>query len=327
MTISQHNSGIKRAAIICAEGIGDGLLMMIANSNLKKEGYQVTVYHNQPNPLSSLFPSENIHSFPKTLGNWEPELAPYDLVLMENDHSSRAYHLFKLRREKKLKQLVVFFPTQSNELTAKDFLFNPKKAVATNLANGCQLLLKQQVSAKSNELPLPADKEHRAHKNRIVIHPTSNDPKRNWPRSKFLALAKRLKQKGFTISWVVSPNERSEWSFVEKLGYNLPKSKNLKEVADHIYESGYMIGNDSGIGHLASNLNIPTLTISGNPKRVRLWRPDWGTGLVVTLPFPLPNFKGIGMPIRQNHWQSFVSVQRVLKSFYQLVEDVEWKLR
>ena len=64
-----------------------------------------------------------------------------------------------------------------------------------------------------------------------------------------------------------------------------------------------------------------TLTISGNPKRVRLWRPDWGHGKVVTIPFPLPNFKGINFRIRENHWQNFVPVSRVFKSFLELADE------
>ena len=104
---------------------------------------------------------------------------------------------------------------------------------------------------------------------------------------------------------------------------NAPHFKSLKEVAAFLYESGYLIGNDSGLGHLASNLNIPTLTISGNPKRVRLWRPDWALNHVVTIPFPLPNFKGIRMRVRENFWQHFIPVARTLKAFRKLTHEYE----
>lgn len=310
---------MKKAAVLCAQGIGDGLLMMIAASNLKKEGYAVTVFHNTPDLLALLFGSTTFLPYP-ALEEWEAVLQEFDLVLVENDNSARVWHLFGLRDQKKLSQLTFLFPTPCIKYTSTDFLFDPKLPVASNIAEGCRQILKQKERSKDNGILLPKDKVHRRFPKRVVIHPTSNDPKRNWHPPQFIKLAKKLEKAGYSVSFSVGPHERSDWLFVEDLGYSLPKFQTLRDVADYLYESGFLIGNDSGIGHLASNLNIPTLTISGNPKRVRLWRPDWATGEVVTIPFPLPNFKGIHFTPRTHFWQHFIPVGRTLKAFQKLVE-------
>ena len=306
---------MKRGAVLCASGIGDGLLMMIAAHHLKKCGYSVTIFHNVGKELSLLFEGAEFLPHPP-LEALENTLKSFDRILVENDHSARAYYLFNLRDN--LPQLAFFFPTPSSQMLERDYLFNPEIPVATNLSEGCKKLLGTSPS-KANDLPLPQEKSYRKYPQRIVIHPTSNDRKRNWFQRQFLKLADALTKEGYEVVFCVGPSERKEWENLE----NVPSFQNLKEVAHFIYESGYFIGNDSGIGHLASNLGIPTLTISGNPKRVRLWRPDWALGEVVTLPFPLPNFKGIHLPIRENFWQHFISVRRTLKAFKKLTNGYE----
>ena len=313
---------MKKAAIICAQGLGDGLLMMIVAHQLKRAGYQSTVFHSYFKELTPLFNDISIHPYPP-LKELAFILAPFDRVIIENDHSERAYYLFNLRNTKKLNHLIFFFPTPSPKFQKGDFLFNPHLPVATNICRGCQTVLLLKNANKQNGLLTPKGKILRKFSKRIVIHPTSNDPRRNWLSSQFLRLACLLQQEGYKMVFSVSPSERPKWLHIEQKGFTLPYFTNFSELTAYLFESGFLIGNDSGVGHLASNLNIPTLTISGNPKRVRLWRPDWNTGHVVTLSFPLPNFKGIKCRIRENIWQHFISVSRTLKAFHELKKAIE----
>ena len=307
---------MKKGAIVCASGIGDGLLMMIGAHHLKQAGLTPTVFHDRSVDLAPLFP---VHILLPHLPFEELEegLQKYERVIVENDHSSRACHLFRLREQGRLPHLTFFFPTPSKMIRAGDILFNPKIPFASNLAEACRQLLGTALT-KNNDLNLPVQKVYRKYPSRIVIHPTSQDRGRNWSKKQFLTLAEQLKKKGFSVTFCVSPKERREWEKIE--GIFLPTFHTLSEVRDYLYESGFFIGNDSGMGHLASNVGLPTLTISGNPKRVFLWRPNWSMGKVVTLPFPLPNFKGIGLPIREKYWQPFVSVSRVLHCFMELFD-------
>lgn len=156
---------------------------------------------------------------------------------------------------------------------------------------------------------------------RIALHPTSADVKRNWLPIQYLKLARLLKKRGFDVAFTVSAEEHPYWRHVEEEGFSLPYFTTLSETAYFLYESGFFIGNDSGLGHLASNLGVSTLTISGNHRRVRLWRPDWAPGAIITPPFPLPNFKGINFRARENWWPLFVGVKRVMRAFLKAYES------
>ena len=90
---------MKQAAILCAQGIGDALLMMIAACQLQKRNYAVTFYHMETTELPRLFSGTTFKPYPK-LDDYEKVFAPYDLVIVENDNSERAWKLFALREEK-----------------------------------------------------------------------------------------------------------------------------------------------------------------------------------------------------------------------------------
>ena len=308
---------MKRAMLLCASGIGDGLLMMIVAYHLKLANYRPTIFHDSAQLLSPLFQSYSFYPH-VPFKDLETLINQYERVIVENDHSPRALHIFKLREKISLKHVTIFFPTYSIHIKQGDFLFNPKCTVATNLAIACQKIFGTP-NTKKNDLTLPADKRFKKYPKRVIIHPTSNDPKRNWKQTQFIALAKKLKQRGFSVAFCIHPKERSTWEGIDEIF--VPQFSHLHEIKDYIYESGFLIGNDSGLGHLASNLNIPTLTIAGNPKRIRLWRPDWLAGKVVTIPFPLPNFKGINFCIRDNYWQNFIHVSKVYNTFIKLVHE------
>ena len=245
-------------------------------------------------------------------------LKPFDLVLVENDNSKRAWDLFKLRGNKCLNNLIFLFPTKSIKLTEKDFLFEQALPVAANIGLACAKLLKSPEITKENGILLPKNLIYRKFPKRIVIHPTSRDPKRNWSQAKFINLAHKLKKKKYEVCFSLSPEEQKEWEFVKLQGFHLINSPTLRALANYLYESGFFIGNDSGTGHLASNLSIPTLTLSGNPKRIGLWRPDWYHGEICTPKLPLPNLKGIGLSLRDNYWQNFLTTKQVLKQFCHL---------
>ena len=305
-------------AILCPQGLGDALLMMIVAHHFQKKEHLVTFYHNQPDLIKPLFPTMSFTTYP-SINTFEEVFKMYDLVVIENDHSEKAWTLLRLRMQHKLANVTFLFPKPCKGLyEPRDYVFNTKLPVATNLAEACQRLLQMPEANKDNGL-ITSQGTKSLYKTRIAIHPTSKDPNRNWKKQQFLSLATKLKEKGFDPVFIVSTQEKASWEDIETKGYSLYAFPSLVELTTFLHESAYLIGNDSGLGHLASNIGIPTLTISGNPKRVHLWRPDWHLNHVVTLPFDLPNFKGIGFKFRDNYWQNFISVGKVLRSFKQLL--------
>jgi len=305
----------KTAAIIPAKGIGDALLMMIASHQLLKKGYQVTTYHPSLAQLKSWFPEE--HSFKDTY--LLEELSSFDLVIVENDNSKRIQEL-KRFFQKKPDTLSLFYPSyvpsKNGPLFHHDQTFLSSQPMADNIAHAIGRLLNIQDVSKDNGLSVPNDLIHRFYKERVVLHPMSSDVRKNWPSGKFIKLAELLKERGFEPVFAVSPEEREAWLHAEDKGISVPLFESLSTLAHFLYESSYVIGNDSVVGHLASNLQIPTLIISNNRERMKLWRPGWLPGKVLTPPEWVPNFKFLRL--RERYWHIWITPKRVLKQFEKL---------
>ncbi len=310
---------MKKAAVVCAKGIGDGLLMMVASHRLKHAGYDVTTYHNKLSELSPWFPDHSFETLPP-LEELKTAFLPYSLIILENDNTEKARQLIDLYKRGTLRNLSVFYPTYENSkhgnLTSWDRVFNASQSMVTNISVAISSLLQSREISTNNGLLPPDNLIHRKHLHRVVIHPTSSRKDDMWKKEKFLQVGAFLKEKGFEVVFSVSPIERPEWLDIEEKGFLLPYFPKLDAMASYIYESGYVIGNDSVIGHLASNLQIPTVIVSDCYKRMRLWRPGWLKGAVLTPPWYIPNFKGSRMRVRK--WKEFISTRRVLSAFRRL---------
>jgi lipopolysaccharide heptosyltransferase III len=124
-----------------------------------------------------------------------------------------------------------------------------------------------------------------------VIHPGSGGRHKQWPPACFSRLAAQL---GSPIILLEGPADAEACSLVAKqlppiltvaraAGLSLPRVAALFSVC-RLY-----IGNDSGIGHLAAALGIPTVTVVG-PTDPSMWAP-LGPRVGVVRPE-----KGVGWP-------------------------------
>lgn len=284
-------------AFISADGLGDSLLCasladhLITSSNL-------TLFHRLADQLSPLFPS--IH-FEKKPEDWEKTLACFDLILVQNDHGLLCHQIDKWR--KKLPPTLFLLPTPSHFAQSQDLLLTPNVPIALSMHQALSTL------CKKNLLPKLKPSIHFQEKNpkQIAIHPFSSDPKRNWPLDKFLDLADRLRQKGFEPVFIMSKEERALFPLFA------PLFSSLIEMAETLSSASFFIGNDSGVGHLASMLQIPTLTISPKKARVLQWRPGFCKNSIITPPFPLPNPRKPNLPFRDHYWHLFVPTFAVLR--------------
>jgi hypothetical protein len=305
-----------KAAVICAKGLGDGLLMMIAAEAFRNKNFEVDIFHPAHDILSPLF-SKEYRWLKLNINN----LQSYAQIILQHDHGENAFNCMKKRNSGELNQLKIFFPKKSAEYTTKDFLFHLKHTAAWNIARSMQEILHLDSMPLDNGLIRP-NGLFRKFPKRIVIHPTSADKQKNWLPNQFLQLVTQLQKMGFEPTMIVSPAEKNEWkSFCSHI-CPLRTFPNLQQVAAFLYESGFFIGNDSGIGHLASNVGLPTLTICGNRKIAELWRPGWSINELAMISFPLPNFKGIHFRIREWCWPIFVPVCKVLHKFEILYQRV-----
>jgi heptosyltransferase III len=280
MHLTKKNS---KVVILPCHGIGDALLMLIAAERLQSEGYEVVTVHPKLPELQPWFPHLNLKA--------EWLFSGDEWIIAENDNSERIGWLKKDHRP----ELSIFYPTylasKHGEISPLDRVFDPAKPMAENIALATASLLQLEEPNKHNGItPLP-HLRYRNRRHRVLIHHTSSSSEKNWLKEKFDEVAYGLRRRGYDPVFV-------------------QPCDTLSDLAGYIYESGFVIGNDSLIGHLASNLQIPTLIISDKSDRMKLWRPGWLEGSVVTLSPWIPAWKFF-----DTNWQYFISSYRVLRCF------------
>jgi len=294
-----------KAAVICSKGLGDGLMMMVASYNLLLKGYSVTTFQDSLHQLQSYFPNQY---FAKK--EIITSLDKYDLIILQNDNSPFAFDLIKRYRDKIHTLYANYEKDKHPPLDPRDRVFDRGLPLVTNIGLSMASILGNVDPIIENGMVVPKDLGYRKHAKRVMIHPTSTSPSRTWSRDKFLKVAKKLTKKGYEVQFSLSPDEKKLW---EGIPFETPEFKSLTDLAAHLYESHFLIGNESGTGHLASNLGIPTLIVASCPKQMRLWRPGFLLGKVVTPPSYIPNIKLLRL--RKNHWQSFISPNHVIHAF------------
>jgi heptosyltransferase-3 len=110
----------------------------------------------------------------------------------------------------------------------------------------------------------------------VVLHPGAGSGKKCWPPEKFLQLADQIKQAGQSVQVILGEVELERWprgtieSFAQVAQVREPKT--LVELMNVIAGASAFVGNDSGPGHLAGMMGVPTVSIFG-PKSPDRWRP------------------------------------------------------
>jgi len=311
---------LDHAAVIPSVGIGDGLIMMVASHRLLCQNYVVTTFSKPLLELKSWF-DPHFFAVRPPIEQLEETLSAFDLLVVQHDNSPFCQHILSLHQQNKLKTLSVFYPSYDSKrhhpLTPLDRVFHEDYPMVDNTARAISSILGLNHISKNNGLVTPSHLLHRRYKHRVLIHPTSKDPHRNWSALKFLQVAHQLQQEGFSPVFVVSLAEKQEWEPLIADAFPMPSFPTLSDLAAYAFESGYLIGNDSGIGHLCSNLQIPTLVLSNRKHYMDLWRPGWYRGDIVTPPSWIPNWKG--SRLRETRWKHFISPCSVMKKFKELL--------
>lgn len=332
-------SKLTMIAIAASKGVGDGLITLVLANNLAKNNFDVTVFSNPISQLNGWFPNFTIVPYPKadllqTLNQFDlvfadaysevtknideknfPMLAKKFVFFCMADFDSKLIYdqsddlAHRISDPEKLQKLLPLVKGSGVHIGRLD----NKAAMIDRMAIFCDKILQlKNVTHDNGIVPLPNLIHHRFPK-RIIIHPTSSNPVKNWPPIKFIALATKLKSAGFEPVFTVSPTERVKWKAYAQDKFSVPEFPTLSELAKFVYESGHMIGNDSGVGHLASNLGIPTLTICRTGNKFFRWRPGWSKGIVIKTKHKLKFFG-------KQHWHWLISVNKVYRTFLDFVQ-------
>ena len=326
--------GVK-TGIFCAQGFGDALIQMVLANNFARQGYDVTFYSDIAAPFDKIVSAYRICSFPD-----------YDEVLQQvkdtpvvlydssgkftrnmpdpvSDWFERNAICYRMSNAVPRHTLVSEpdiakrLPPESQDRAAQLIKFNralrnqsglsDRPPVVAQLAN----FLEKEIgfSSVTRQNGLPTDRSTVA-ENKIVIHPTSSNPRKNWNPDRYVELAHRLEKSGFRPVFTVSPAEREDWmSRVNNL-FDVPLFETVAELASFYTDAYYFIGGDSGNAHLASSLGVPTLQLFRGRKKAPPWRAGWSNNTVLLARFPFT--------LNRNIWQKGMSVERVMRTFEKL---------
>jgi ADP-heptose:LPS heptosyltransferase len=95
----------------------------------------------------------------------------------------------------------------------------------------------------------------------ILIHTGAKQSVRVWPLERFRALAARLRRKNFRVQVACNPDQRDWWLQAGEKNVVVPQT--IIELLAVVDRALLFIGNDSGPGHLAAMVNVPTFTLFG----------------------------------------------------------------
>ena len=307
----------KKALVISCKGLGDGVISMILSHNLSLNGYDTLTLHNGifynlqkwfPHLLIETFPP--LDKIPELIDNFDKIFISYssdDPFIQSLINQSEASAFDKVK---------VLNPSFSKKVGQQPFYsdayFKPDISMVKNMHMFCKNILKLEMTTEENGIACPHALSHKKYNKRVVIHPTSAKKGRSWEKTKFLKLFQKLQKKGFDPCFIMNMKEKESWLEEEKT-YKIKTFSSFDILASFLYESSYFIGNDSGIGHLASSLKIPVICISRSKRTTDLWKPGWGDVKVVYPPRWIPNISGFRF--RDKNWQKFIFVSDVLRGF------------
>lgn len=286
----------QKVAILMAPRLGDSLLMMVIANNFRLHGHEVSVFGDYIWQLREWFPGFAIH---RSLQEHEAQdaLAGFDQAIQmhpEWPFDLKKYHANALIYDEHV------------VITGKGFI------KAFQMRDFCRDRFGLPDSTHGNGMVVPAGLQKNRYPMRVALHPTSTGALRCWAPEHFRELARRLVRTGFEPAFIVSPDEHPDWEWVTQQNALLPENAGLDGVARYIHESGWFIGNESGIGHLASSVGIPVLTLTGRMKRTCAWRPAWSLSRIVS-PWYIP-----GGRLRDRYWRILLRPAHVMRAFRQL---------
>ncbi|AQG98990.1 hypothetical protein A9R05_09235 [Burkholderia sp. KK1] len=277
-------------AVALPSPIGDSLIGLVLVNNLIRNGYRPVVFGWVAEHLADWFPHV-------TVGQADAWQGAFDTVieLLPTGYASAL--------------------SRSGETLCVSTLpeYRGSKHMVDRAAEVATKVLGLRDVTRENGLVVPAGVVKGRFANRVAIHPTGSHPEKMWGRKKFLGLARGLTHRRWQPSFLVAPAEFGVWGDLAEEGWEVNALPKLGEVATWIAESSWFIGNDSGLGHLASAIGVPTLSLFMRQGLARSWRPGWGPGAVV-LPLTVLPFGAL----RERLWQRMLTVRRVLAAFQTL---------
>ncbi|MFI6043857.1 glycosyltransferase family 9 protein [Nocardia sp. NPDC051321] len=141
----------------------------------------------------------------------------------------------------------------------------------------CRLLRYGGIDADPTALLLPAPARPAAESNAIVIHPGAAFPARRWPPDRFARVARELAADGHRVVITGAPDEVPLANAVAELAGLPPHAvyagrTDLAELAALVADAALIVCGDTGVGHLATAFDTPSVLLFG-PTPPHRWGP------------------------------------------------------
>ena len=153
---------------------------------------------------------------------------------------------------------------------------------------------------------------------KILIHAGAGSVRKRWPISQFFVLEKRLRSEGLKPRFLLGPAEEDLMDIISAHGRRVYRLSDLIELTTLLKTAGGVIGNDSGVSHLAALLGVPTVVIFGPADPVR-WKPN---GPLVEVVRPelecSPCFETNPFNCPEPECLNGTTPQRVIEAFYRV---------
>jgi heptosyltransferase-3 len=160
-------------------------------------------------------------------------------------------------------------PNKSERIHVADHIL--KNFVLCGLIENDEPHAIQSFSLNQPQQPVVAAKSPR----KILLHPGAGSVRKMWPLSNFLQLEALLKSDGYIPEFVIGPAEaflKEELRACENDLKTVHTPGDIAALAVLIKTADALIGNDSGVSHLAAFLGLPTVAIFG-PSDPQRWKP------------------------------------------------------
>ena len=338
LIISQESKGKARIALVAFSSLGDGLLYLMVAYNLRLNGYNVTYFGDIANQFRDWFPMLDIQPYPPP-SLFDEAFNDFDLVIMSPPQFVRDRLDACTLEQMKQKWLLVCL--RAPETWHFDHWMRLRNRCSPEVFDELKPLLcgggairyrkfrdesvvditldflrtQMRLQRTEREVPFKAPEglTHRKYPRRIVVSPDSANPeKKDWAPASFLKLCDALAARAYEPVIVVAPAKHAEWSSKVSRRYPTPCFQDINALASFIYESGAVIANDSGNGHLASFLGVPVITIYRNNNPLFHWRPGWGEGKVIGPWLRIPWF---GRAL----WSPFVRQSSIISALEEMI--------
>ncbi len=137
----------------------------------------------------------------------------------------------------------------------------------------------------------------------VLIFPTTPQSKKNYWLAGFKLLGRAIRRRGWRVEFVGMPREQQVLEAALS-GFKVNSFANIKGLIDYVSTASVVISNDSGGGHLASLMGLPTFTITRRGEHF-VWRPGFNQHNTVL--YPRFRFKLLGRYV----WRPFVPVWHI----------------